>query len=114
YLDPQNRIQGPFDGSEMRQWFEAGYFQRNLPVRRGVTGEFIALERLFPGQGATTAFLEASRGGNGNGNGNDNSNSNSNSYHRQDAQQQQQQQQQRRMSQESEEAAIQQQKQQVL
>ncbi|CAN0554576.1 unnamed protein product, partial [Ectocarpus sp. 8 AP-2014] len=27
YLDPQNRIQGPFDGSEMRQWFEAGYFQ---------------------------------------------------------------------------------------
>ena len=27
YLDPQMRVQGPFEGSEMRQWFEAGYFQ---------------------------------------------------------------------------------------
>lgn len=53
--------------------------QRNLPVRRGVSGEFIPLERLFPGQGATTAFLEASRGGGGGGGNNNNGN-----YHRQD------------------------------
>jgi len=33
--------------------------KRTLPVRRGVTGEFIPLERLFPGQGATTAFLDS-------------------------------------------------------
>lgn len=33
--------------------------QPNLPVRRGAVGEFVALERLFPGEGAATAFLEA-------------------------------------------------------
>lgn len=50
--------------------------QRNLPVRRGVAGEFIPLERLFPGQGATTAFLEAPpRGGD---------NASANAYRRQE------------------------------
>lgn len=54
--------------------------QRNLPVRRGVVGEFIPLERLFPGQGATTAFLEAPplpRGA-------DNASASANAYRRQE------------------------------
>lgn len=37
YLDPQARIQGPFEGSEMRQWFEAGYFQVNTAVMHART-----------------------------------------------------------------------------
>lgn len=56
--------------------------QRNLPVRRGVVGEFIPLERLFPGQGATTAFLEAPpppRGAD-----NASANANANAYRRQE------------------------------
>lgn len=32
--------------------------QPSLPVRRGAVGEFVALERLFPGDAAGTAFLE--------------------------------------------------------
>lgn len=34
--------------------------QLNLPVRRGTNGDFVALEQLFPGDGANTAFLETS------------------------------------------------------
>jgi hypothetical protein len=33
YRDPQGLTQGPFSTKEMRDWFEAGYFQPALPVR---------------------------------------------------------------------------------
>ncbi|KAJ0981917.1 hypothetical protein J5N97_010172 [Dioscorea zingiberensis] len=33
YKDPQGRIQGPFSGSDLIGWFEAGYFGIDLPVR---------------------------------------------------------------------------------
>ncbi|XP_019058162.1 PREDICTED: uncharacterized protein LOC104814161 [Tarenaya hassleriana] len=33
YKDPQGHIQGPFSGSDIIGWFEAGYFGIDLPVR---------------------------------------------------------------------------------
>ena len=33
YRDPQGVVQGPFATKEMREWYEAGYFQPGLPVR---------------------------------------------------------------------------------
>lgn len=33
YKDPQGQIQGPFSGSDIIGWFEAGYFGIDLPVR---------------------------------------------------------------------------------
>ncbi|KAG1368483.1 PERQ amino acid-rich with GYF domain-containing protein 2 [Cocos nucifera] len=34
YKDPQGQIQGPFSGSDLIGWFEAGYFGIDLQVRR--------------------------------------------------------------------------------
>jgi hypothetical protein len=48
YSDPQNNIQGPFRGEEMRQWLEAGYFKGNLPISQQPTGPFHQLSLLFP------------------------------------------------------------------
>lgn len=48
YSDPQNNIQGPFRGEEMRQWLEAGYFKGDLPISQQTTGPFVPLSALFP------------------------------------------------------------------
>jgi hypothetical protein len=50
YLDPQGRQQGPFKSTEMREWFEAGYFKPHLPIRYGNEGGFSPLASQF-GQG---------------------------------------------------------------
>jgi len=34
YRDPQGDIQGPFSSSDMKKWYEAGYFTMDLMVRR--------------------------------------------------------------------------------
>ncbi|KAF0719155.1 Aste57867_1245 [Aphanomyces stellatus] len=47
YLDPQGLQQGPFKSSEMREWFEAGYFKPHLPIRFGNEGEFASLANHF-------------------------------------------------------------------
>ncbi|CAB9498286.1 GYF domain [Seminavis robusta] len=48
YSDPQNNIQGPFRGDEMRQWLEAGYFKGDLPISQQASGPFIVLSGIFP------------------------------------------------------------------
>eukprot|EP00339_Tiarina_fusa_P000209 CAMPEP_0117003288 /NCGR_PEP_ID=MMETSP0472-20121206/4654_1 /TAXON_ID=693140 ORGANISM="Tiarina fusus, Strain LIS" /NCGR_SAMPLE_ID=MMETSP0472 /ASSEMBLY_ACC=CAM_ASM_000603 /LENGTH=1077 /DNA_ID=CAMNT_0004703879 /DNA_START=46 /DNA_END=3279 /DNA_ORIENTATION=- len=48
YSDPQNNIQGPFRGEEMRQWLEAGYFKGDLPISQQSSGPFHALSAIFP------------------------------------------------------------------
>lgn len=48
YSDPQNNIQGPFRGDEMRQWLEAGYFKGDLPISQSPQGPFLPLSTLFP------------------------------------------------------------------
>lgn len=35
YLDPQQNIQGPFKGKEMKEWLDAGYFKLDLPIAFG-------------------------------------------------------------------------------
>eukprot|EP00980_Cylindrotheca_fusiformis_P017591 scaffold5517_cov135-Cylindrotheca_fusiformis.AAC.21 len=47
YSDPQNNIQGPFRGEEMRQWLEAGYFKGDLPISQQPGGPFLPLSALF-------------------------------------------------------------------
>ncbi|OMH84826.1 GYF domain-containing protein mpd2 [Zancudomyces culisetae] len=34
YRDPKGKLQGPFSGFNMQEWFEAGYFPNELQVRR--------------------------------------------------------------------------------
>jgi len=48
YSDPQNNIQGPFRGEEMRQWLEAGYFKGDLPISQLPSGPFHQLSNWFP------------------------------------------------------------------
>jgi len=48
YSDPQNNIQGPFRGEEMRQWLEAGYFKGDLPISQVTSGPFHQLCIWFP------------------------------------------------------------------
>ena len=48
YSDPQQNIQGPFRGEEMRQWLEAGYFKGDLPVSQDPTGPFRPLSVNYP------------------------------------------------------------------
>lgn len=48
YADPQGNIQGPFGGTEMRQWLEAGYFKGDLPISQNPSGPFRTLSTLFP------------------------------------------------------------------
>ncbi|KAH8052228.1 GYF domain containing protein [Aureococcus anophagefferens] len=47
YKDPQGQHQGPFEAPQMRQWFNAGYFDDDLPLRQGESGDFVPLGRLF-------------------------------------------------------------------
>ncbi|GAX10997.1 hypothetical protein FisN_2Lh527 [Fistulifera solaris] len=61
YSDPQNNIQGPFRGEEMRQWLEAGYFKSDLPISQNQTGPFRALSIWFPD--ISVAFVYETDGG---------------------------------------------------
>ncbi|GAX13045.1 hypothetical protein FisN_2Hh527 [Fistulifera solaris] len=61
YSDPQNNIQGPFRGEEMRQWLEAGYFKSDLPISQNQTGPFKALSIWFPD--ISVAFVYETDGG---------------------------------------------------
>ena len=48
YSDPQQNIQGPFRGEEMRQWYDAGYFKGDLPVSQDSGGPFRLLSDIYP------------------------------------------------------------------
>lgn len=47
YLDPQGQQQGPFKTSEMREWFDAGYFKPHLPIRSSQESRFTPLANHF-------------------------------------------------------------------
>nr|CCA16417.1 conserved hypothetical protein [Albugo laibachii Nc14] len=47
YLDPQGQQQGPFKTSEMREWFDAGYFKPHLPIRSSQVSRFTPLANHF-------------------------------------------------------------------
>ena len=43
YKDPQGEIQGPFSYTDMKKWYEAGYFTMDLMVRRVCDVVFLPL-----------------------------------------------------------------------
>uniref|UniRef100_T1GRS5 GYF domain-containing protein n=1 Tax=Megaselia scalaris TaxID=36166 RepID=T1GRS5_MEGSC len=43
YRDPNLKVQGPFTGCEMTEWYNHGYFDENLYVRREIDGRFATL-----------------------------------------------------------------------
>ena len=51
YLDAEGAIQGPFEPADMQQWYTAGYFQSDLPVRHGRGGPFVSLATLVEQRG---------------------------------------------------------------
>lgn len=46
YKDPTNNIQGPFSSNDMAEWFEAGYFKKDLLIRRSCDQEFLSLGQV--------------------------------------------------------------------
>jgi len=46
YLDPQGNTQGPFNSTDMLDWFNAGYFPQDLMLRRNVDRRFIQLGEM--------------------------------------------------------------------
>merc|ERR1711990_637882 len=46
YKDPSNNIQGPFSSNDMAEWFEAGYFKKDLLIRRSCDQEFLSLGQV--------------------------------------------------------------------
>lgn len=43
YRDPYMKVQGPFTGVEMTEWYNHGYFDDNLSVRREIDERFATL-----------------------------------------------------------------------
>ncbi|KAK6535680.1 hypothetical protein TWF694_002133 [Orbilia ellipsospora] len=47
YKDPTNKIQGPFSGLEMHDWYKAGFFQPDLLIKRQEDGDFELLGQFI-------------------------------------------------------------------
>ena len=57
YIDLHEKIQGPFDTIQMRQWDAAGYLRDNLLISQNWDGPYQALALLFPDR--SRAFLHS-------------------------------------------------------
>ncbi|KAK2705895.1 hypothetical protein QYM36_016043 [Artemia franciscana] len=57
YKDPQGHVQGPFKSSEMIEWHKAGYFPKDLLVRRACDETFSKLDELAKIWGRNPPFL---------------------------------------------------------
>ncbi len=57
YLDPQGEIQGPFTDFEMNEWYEAGYFQPSLLIKRVYQRNFVELGSLLKSSGQISPFF---------------------------------------------------------
>jgi len=49
YKDPQNKVQGPFTDQEMNDWLLAGYFPKNLPIKKAETEDPFVSLALYEG-----------------------------------------------------------------
>ncbi|KAL3316018.1 hedgehog receptor [Cichlidogyrus casuarinus] len=58
YIDPQDKVQGPFTSNAMSQWFELNYLPQNLQLRRITEANFTTLEKLRAELGLTNPFVE--------------------------------------------------------
>lgn len=59
YRDPQNKIQGPFTGAEMAEWYRSDYFDESLYVRRVCDSRFATLGELVKMCGNSMPFLSS-------------------------------------------------------
>ncbi|XP_055688107.1 GIGYF family protein Gyf [Lutzomyia longipalpis] len=57
YRDPQDMVQGPFTAIEMAEWYQAGYFDDNLCVRRMGDQRFSKLGELIELCGGEMPFF---------------------------------------------------------
>lgn len=57
YRDPQDMVQGPFSAMEMAEWYQAGYFDNNLCVRRKNDQRFSKLGDLIDMCGGEMPFF---------------------------------------------------------
>lgn len=48
YVDPKQKIQGPFTLLEMQQWNSMGYFRPDLPMRCDTSDAFVPFAELYP------------------------------------------------------------------
>jgi hypothetical protein len=57
YKDPSGKIQGPFLYEEMQEWYNAGYFEKNLPVKKENEAEFKSLSSIIEQYGEEKPFI---------------------------------------------------------
>ena len=48
YRDPKGQIHGPWKAGDIAKWFRAGFYGRDLPVRKGSSGEWTTLAQAMP------------------------------------------------------------------
>ena len=48
YRDPKGKIHGPWKAGDIAKWFRAGFYGRDLPVRKGSSGEWTTLAQAMP------------------------------------------------------------------
>eukprot|EP01117_Protostelium_nocturnum_P005562 TRINITY_DN2011_c0_g1_i1.p1 TRINITY_DN2011_c0_g1~~TRINITY_DN2011_c0_g1_i1.p1 ORF type:complete len:1119 (+),score=538.31 TRINITY_DN2011_c0_g1_i1:68-3424(+) len=59
YKDPQGAVQGPFTSEEMNGWFEDGYFNPSLLVKRQYDRDFVELGNLLSQTGGASPFVSS-------------------------------------------------------
>lgn len=57
YQDPSGNIQGPFSDQEMQTWYEDGYFDQSLQLRRTYQEEYSSLGSLIENNNGISPFL---------------------------------------------------------
>ncbi|KAJ3180721.1 hypothetical protein HDU87_001834 [Geranomyces variabilis] len=57
YKDPSGVVQGPFTSAQMHEWFRAGYFSDELPIKRADEYSYEPLVRLLQKHGRDRPFL---------------------------------------------------------
>ena len=58
YLDDQDRQRGPFSRGEMREWFQLGYFEPRVKMKRVADASFTDCSELLGGEGAEPAAAD--------------------------------------------------------
>ena len=55
YIDPQGKMEGPFDSPSMKAWYDAGYFTAEIQIGHTGWSAYHRLGGVFPDP--ATAFL---------------------------------------------------------
>ena len=58
YVDEEDRVRGPFSRGEMREWFQLGYFEPRVKMKRVADASFTDCSELLGGEGAEPAAAD--------------------------------------------------------